>query len=614
MIQKSRGTKPNLSILFLCLSITSIGISRAEEKLPTKTRVYAKDFEGWDAEPYCGTASSPLPAAFFRQGPRMEAGGGGSLVVAPDGAGYVAAGTFIYRISKKGRVELLAGTPGVSGWRDGRADRALFGGISVLRLNAKGVLHAMEQNMRCIRIILPGKENGPWVVKTLVGSPNKPAKRVDGALAEASFMNPCGMTIFDDGRIFIMDRDHLRVIHPKEDRISTLNPKGGRGYTDGPLESARFKIAFTSNCLTSDGKNTFYISDMWNNVMRKIDLAKNEISTVAGGPARGTKGSGTPKGTDPFRDGPAMWARYHPGGGVTTAYLNRDTGSVYSGIADDKPHVLSPDGWLRTVKEGLPVAFDVQGRAYLNQGGKIIRMKKLKPGEKPFKLEEAPAADTSLFKRAAFDPNTIPKDVHRHRIAVPAQAPVLDGKLDDEAWKAAKVFTLRRHNGSDGSQQSPTQIRLLADKENLYLAVRAVEPDMNGMKNSDRNHDDGRFYTDDYVELFVIPSLDPRDPAYQIMINNVGQTWDGQSKNAKSWNPKLEVKTAREADAWTVEMKMPLTEIKSASKSSQWRMNVSRYRARGPQGDRETTWSLMYTTSSHAYTRFNVVSVEALGK
>jgi hypothetical protein len=75
----------------------------------------------------------------------------------------------------------------------------------------------------------------------------------------------------------------------------------------------------------------------------------------------------------------------------------------------------------------------------------------------------------------------------------------------------------------------------------------------------------------------------------------------------------VEVKTGREATAWTVELALPLADIPGAAENGCWRMNVGRFRPkRGGARDQESVWALLFTTNSHAYERFNVVAVEAL--
>jgi hypothetical protein len=583
------------------------GRSAAGEALPKTSRVWAKDFDGWSTEPFCGTPSCPLPPGFFRQGPRLESGCGGRIAVADDGTAYVGAGTFIYRVSAAGRVELLAGKPGVGGYRDGPADRALIGGTGNLFLGPQGALIFMSGGF--LRKLTPSPK-GPWLLSTVAGSA-KARGRKDGPALQAGFKKVHGLTVFDDGRIFIMDGNYLRVLQDGE--VKTLNPKGGFGFKDGPLETARFNVILTGSCLTGDAKDLLWIADKWNNIIRKVDVGEGTITTAAGGPPRSDPASRLPKGHDPFRDGPAMYARFHRGGGVSAVHYDpRGNGNIYIGVADERyTRVLQNDGWVRSLKAGFPSAFDKRGWIYL--GGKSIRrMRTLKPGQKPFEWEPVPK-EAPLFKRPAFDPKAIPPDVHRHRIPVPAASPKIDGKLDDACWKRVPVHVLKRTNGTEADADTATEVRILADKRNLYLGVRCLEPEMSRMKVSSRPHDDGTFYNDHYVEFFVIPSIDPRDPAYQVMLNNAGQTWDGRNKQARTWNPKLTARAWRGASEWTVEVALPIREIPGAAENASWRMNVSRFRPRqGRVRARETTWSLLYSSSSHAYARFNVVTVAAL--
>jgi hypothetical protein len=617
---KPFGKKTYLA-LFVGLTV-SLSVGAGET--PTPSRIWSDFFDGWDIEPFCGTSSSALPAAFFQQGPRLEAGGGGSPVITKDGTVIVGAGTFLYRVAPQGRVELLAGTPGVSGVRDGSAEQALFSGICLLALGPKEEIYVLEQGAGRLRILEP-QAAGPWRVKTLAGATGL-GKRNDGPAENATFEKPCGMTVFDDGRIFIMDNSWLRVLH--DGTVTTLNPKGGFGHPTWkddepdkpptePLDSARFRILFTSNCLTSDGKNLLYVSDMWNNVLRKIDLEKNEVSIINGGPPRHKPGSGMPKGSaDRFRDGPGMEMRFHPGGGVTTALFERQTGNIYMGIADDKPHIRTPEGWVRTLKDnvGLPLAFDAAGRVYAGSGDGLKRLRKLKPGEQPWHPEKPPTDDAQLFQRAPFDPNSIPKDVGRFIIPVPVKVPVIDGNLDDECWKATATQVLKRANGSDADTDTLTEVFFAADKNEFFFAMRCREPGMAQMNVGARNRDDGGFHLEDYVDFFLISSPDPRDSVHQVMINNAGQTWEGINKNAKAWNPELRLKAARSEGEWTVEGALPLNSLKTDSQNGVWRMNFGRFRPkRGGARERETTWSVLYSNDSHHYERFNLVALEALG-
>lgn len=602
--------------LFVALAMVAMhcaSIWAAEPAHGKPSRIWSDLFDGWDKSPVCGTESSPLPPAYFQQGPTRESGGGGgpgALVVDPNGVMYVSAGTAVYRI-KDGRVELLAGTPGVAGHQDGPADRALFNGISVLAFRPNGTLILLEQANRCVRSLEPG-DKGCWRVRTLVGTPASKKEAVDGDSASASFVNPCGMTVIDDDSIYFMDNNWIRRF--KDGKLITINSDGGDGFSDGPLKGARFRIAYTHNCITSDGKKFLYIADMWNNVLRKVDLEAQEISTVAGGPIRSDPKAGALRqGRDPYQDGQGMETLFHPGGGVTTVWCDRHTGNLYLTVADDIPHVLTPDGWLKSLRGDVPVASDPTGRMYVMGKSGIHLLRKLGPDEKPYQPELAPPGEEPIFKQAAFDEKSIPEDVKRFSIAKPVKPPDIDGILDDPCWQDSKPYRLTTGHGETSAPEIVTDLRVVADDTKLYLALTCSEPAMQLMNLPNRNRDDDRFYTDDYVEVFLIPGLDPHGDVFQVMINAAGETWDAKNKNARAWNPKLEIKTKRNAEAWTAEIAISFSELLEKAHPTQWRMNVGRGRPeRGATGPLEVTWAVLYSSSSHTYRRYNVVTMEAL--
>jgi hypothetical protein len=241
-------------ICYLFILMFNIYLYGDDDKPILPSRVWSDLFDGWGTEPFCGTSSSNLPPAFFQQGPRIESGESGkpgSLVIAEDGVKYMSTGSSIFRIDLNNRIELLAGTPGLSGYRDGEADKALFNSISILALGVKGELLVLDQGNRCLRGLAPQK-SGKWLVNTIIGNPAK-KNRIDGLATEASFENICGMTIFENGSIFFMDNNFLRLF--KDGEITTINKDGGNGFRDGALLAAQFRIIITNNCLTSDGKN-----------------------------------------------------------------------------------------------------------------------------------------------------------------------------------------------------------------------------------------------------------------------------------------------------------------------------------------------------------------------
>ena len=74
--------------------------------------------------------------------------------------------------------------------------------------------------------------------------------------------------------------------------------------------------------------------------------------------------------------------------------------------------------------------------------------------------------------------------------AVPAaDAPAIDGKLDDRAWAAAPVLALART--LDGSVRAAvaTEVRAVQDGKTLWLAIRCIEPLVAKVRAERRSHD-----------------------------------------------------------------------------------------------------------------------------
>lgn len=98
----------------------------------------------------------------------------------------------------------------------------------------------------------------------------------------------------------------------------------------------------------------------------------------------------------------------------------------------------------------------------------------------------------------------------------------IDGKLDEKEWKkAAKITGLKP--SLDGKYQDkidkvPTEVKLLWDEDNLYVAFVCLDDDILATM---KKHDDF-LYKEDVVEVFIDPKGDGRQ-YYEIQVspNNV---------------------------------------------------------------------------------------------
>jgi hypothetical protein len=87
-------------------------------------------------------------------------------------------------------------------------------------------------------------------------------------------------------------------------------------------------------------------------------------------------------------------------------------------------------------------------------------------------------------------------EVHRARIA-----PVIDGKLDDAAWRTAEPVTFVFPWADQTGKKQKTVARLTWDDDNLYVAYECEDSDIIAV----HTERDDPTYKDDAVELFIAP-------------------------------------------------------------------------------------------------------------
>jgi hypothetical protein len=173
-----------------------------------------------------------------------------------------------------GIVTTLAGKPRAIGSVDGTGAAATFDfpqGITTDGTNLY-VTDVGNHNIRKI-VIATG------VVTTLAGIAKNPGK-ADGIGTAATFNYPWGITT-DGVNLYVTDDNNatIRKIEIASGVVTTLAGRAGFiGHADGAGASATF---YNPYGITTDGTN-LYVSDSYNNTIRKIVISSGVVTTLAG--------------------------------------------------------------------------------------------------------------------------------------------------------------------------------------------------------------------------------------------------------------------------------------------------------------------------------------------
>jgi hypothetical protein len=151
--------------------------------------------------------------------------------------------------------------------------------------------------------------------------------------------------------------------------------------------------------------------------------------------------------------------------------------------------------------------------------------------------------------------------------------PVIDGKLDDEIWKQAKLLKdfYQVQPGDNIAPSKPTEVLLGYDSKFLYIAFHCYdEPDKVRANIPKRDN----IFDDDYVGILFDTFNDHRK-AYEFDFNPLGVQADGVWTDGQNedFNPDIvmESKGMLTSDGWTVEVAIPFKSLRYvAGKDKLW--------------------------------------------
>jgi len=172
--------------------------------------------------------------------------------------------------------------------------------------------------------------------------------------------------------------------------------------------------------------------------------------------------------------------------------------------------------------------------------------------------------------------------------------PVLDGRLDEEAWaglpevfgflvmrkdKAPLQFTVL-------SRQTSFRVGWRADA--LFVGVHCEEPSLDAAMKRAYRKDGGPLWNDNSVELFLRPRA--AEPYVQFIVNLVAARWSGRSAHVEQI-PGWRAAATQTGGAFTLEIMLPFAVLGGAPNDGQaWEANICRNTRHRP-GHGHTSWA-----------------------
>jgi hypothetical protein len=190
------------------------------------------------------------------------------------------------------------------------------------------------------------------------------------------------------------------------------------------------------------------------------------------------------------------------------------------------------------------------------------------------------------LRPAAAVPRPAPGDEDRPTIVAlrldDRESVRLDGTLDEALWQRAEPITqFRQQEPREGEPPTePTEIRVVYDRDNLYIGAIFHDSDPSGILAHQRERNAG-LGTDDRFMWILDTFLDGRS-GYFFEINPAGLMGDGLMRPGpgsginKSWNGIWEARVARGPYGWSAEIRIPFRTLNFDPASDTWGINFQR--------------------------------------
>jgi trimeric autotransporter adhesin len=238
----------------------------------------------------------------------------------------------VRRVNPQGIVANVAGN-GAAGYTgdNGTATSAQLNNPNGLALDRTGALYIADTGNNVIRRVSGG------IISTVAGTGIAGKTGDSGPATDANLYRPSAIAFDRQGNLYIADsgNNRIRIVSGGMIRNFAGDPHGLPGFAGdgGPATAASFDYPIS---LALDDADNVYISDYFNNRIRRVLAGSSTITTFAGTGVGGETGDG----------GAATQAQLHLPAGIG---FDASRNLYVADLLNNRIRVIAPNGAIRTV-------------------------------------------------------------------------------------------------------------------------------------------------------------------------------------------------------------------------------------------------------------------------
>ena len=162
-----------------------------------------------------------------------------------------------------------------------------------------------------------------------------------------------------------------------------------------------------------------------------------------------------------------------------------------------------------------------------------------------------------------------------YAVAKVSARPKIDGKLDDEAWRAAPPLGRFYLDTGDGPMRLRTVTRFVRDDTYLYMAVDSELPGASDVPIQKGTRDNVN-YGGETIELFL--DADRSSPGYVQIIFDMSGAFTDMLDGMNQWNGDIIAATSVDKTGWKLEVRLRMSDLGGSGRVDKhlWGANVCR--------------------------------------